>query len=439
MTTTTKSGAISVEEWLDSQPIVPVQWLVLAVTSLVMFVDGFDLQALALAIPALSRDWGIAPELLSWPLSLSLIGMGLGAALLGMVGDRLGRKWLIVLSLLLVAVSSAAVAFCTTTFQIGIFRLLTGIGIGGANINALALNTEFFPSRRRFLMMMLMGCNMAVGAASVGIFAPPLIAAFGWQGIFIIGGLLSAVLAFIILLFMPEAPAHMLAKGQTAKLDRLVKRIDPGMDATRFSPPEEAETSRVPIASLFAMEHRTKTLVLWSVYFVGTFILYLLSSWLPVLLIDTGWADADAYRGAVIVQVGGIGGSILAALYIDRGHLVRTLLGLYALGMIMLALLAAVPSSVLLWGILIFFIGFGVAGTQLVLIGAAAALYPENLRATSAGWATGVARGGAILAPLAGGAAIAAEIKPALILASLSIPMAIQFIAIFWARKRLVR
>jgi len=433
------SSGLTVEEWLDSRPIAPVQWLVLVATSLVMFVDGFDLQALALAIPTMSRDWGIPPEHLSWPLSLSLIGMGVGAALLGMVGDRLGRKGLIVASLLLVALSSAATVLCTTTFEVGLCRLLTGLGIGGANINALALNTEFFPARRRFLMMMLMGCNMAVGAASVGYFAPPLIAAHGWHGIFLAGALISLILCLATLLFVPEAPAHLLAKGKPEGFARLVRRIDPTIDAASLRPAEVVEQSGFPVAVLLARPHRKKTLVLWGVYVVGTFILYLLSSWLPVLLLDAGWAEADAYRGSVIVQLGGIGGSILAAIFIDRGHLVGALLALYALAIAALALLAAAPSTVFVWSALIFVIGFGISGSQLVLIGAAAALYPEHLRATSAGWATGIARAGAIVAPLAGGAALAAGIAPVIILSSLALPMLCQFLAIFWARRSFVR
>jgi len=429
----------TVEEWLDTRPIAPVQWLILVATSLVMFVDGFDLQALALAIPTISRDWGVAPEVLSWPLSLSLIGMGVGAALLGMVGDRLGRKGLICASLILVGVSSAATALCTTTTEIAICRLLTGLGIGGANINALALNTEFFPARRRFLMMMLMGCNMAVGAASVGYFAPPLIALYDWHGIFIAGGLLSCILAVLIFVFVPEAPAHILARGNIPRLQKLVRRIDPHIHAADLRLPEYEKQSRFPVATLLQPVYRKKTLTLWSVYVVGTFILYLLSSWLPVLLISGGWSDADAYRGIMIMQIGGIGGSIIAAIFIDRGYLIPALLSLYALAMGALGLLAVISSTVVAWSTLLFLIGFGVSGSQLVLIGAAAALYPENLRATSAGWATGIARAGAIVAPLAGGAAMSAGIAPGVILSSLALPMLCQFLAIFWARRSFVR
>lgn len=436
---TEPAAGMTVEEWLNSRPIAPVQWLILVATSLVMFVDGFDLQALALAIPSMSRDWGIAPQQLSVPLSLSLIGMGLGAALLGMVGDRFGRRSLIIASLLLVGVSSLATTVCTTTFQLGICRLLTGLGIGGANINALALNTEFFPSRRRFLMMMLMGCNMGVGAASVGFFAPPLVGAFGWQGIFLVGGGLALALATATFLFVPEAPAHVLAAGNRQRLAKIVRRIDPVVDAATLRLGDFGPKTKFPVATLVNKIHRRKTIVLWSVYLVGTFILYLISSWLPVLLLDAGWPETDAYRGAVYFQVGGIVGSIVAALVIDRGYLVGALLALYGTAMVSLAMLAIVPATILGWNLLIFLIGFGVAGTQLVLIGAAAALYPENLRATSAGWATGIARTGAILAPLAGGAAMSAGVAPFVILSSLTVPMLCQFLAIFFARRSFVR
>lgn len=435
---TASNSPMMIEQWLDARPMRPVQWLVVVASGVVAFVDGFDLQTLALAIPAMSADWGVAPERLAWPLSLSLLGMGIGAAFLGMAGDRIGRKLLICGSLLLVGASCAATAAATNVTEIGLYRLLTGIGIGGANINALALNTEFVPPRRRFLMMMLMGCNMAVGAASVGLFAPSLIGKFGWEGFFIVGAGLALVLALAIFVFVPEAPAHLLAKGDTARTARVLRRIDAAVDPSmllRDDTPEE----RLPLAVLMSRAHRQKTLVLWSVYLVGTFILYLISSWLPVLLIDAGWAPVDAYRGAVVVQVGGIVGSILAAVFIDRGYLVGALLTLYALAGLALGSLAIVPPTVLGWNLLIFLIGFGISGTQLVLLGATAALYPERMRATSAGWATAIARGGAIAAPLAGGAAMSAGIAPSIILSALAVPMLCQFLTVLWARHSFVR
>lgn len=160
---------------------------------------------------------------------------------------------------------------------------------------------------------------------------------------------------------------------------------------------------------------------------------------LPVLLIDAGWAAPDAYRGAVVVQVGGIVGSILAAVFIDRGYLIGALLTLYALAGLALGALAFVPATLLGWNLLIFLIGFGISGTQLILLGATAALYPERMRATSAGWATAIARGGAIAAPLAGGAAMSAGIAPSIILSALAVPMLCQFLTVLWARHAFIR
>ncbi len=425
---------LTVEQWLDRRPIGAVQWLVLAVTSAIMLVDGFDLQALALAIPALSRDWNIPPEQLSWALSISLIGMGAAAALFGIAGDRYGRRVLLWASLLVVAASCGATALASTPGQVAILRLVTGLGIGAANINALALTTDFAPPRRRFLLMMVMGCNVALGASVAGLVAPELIAAFGWRGIFVTGGALAATLALIVLILIPESLAHLVARGEAVRITRLARRLDPAFDAARLLPHERSGGGRFMPAELLGRELRLRTITLWIVYILGSFTLYLLVSWLPLLLIRSGWAEATALRGSVTIQLGGIVGSIVAAGYIDRGHLVSALVTGYFLSAVSLLLLLMLPASVLLWSGLIFVVGVGVAGNQLILIGAASALYPPHLRATSAGTATFIARLGAVAAPMAGGMALAAHVPPTTIMGALAAPMAVQIALLLFAR-----
>lgn len=417
---------LTVEQWLETRPIGALQWLVLVASSAIMLVDGFDLQALALAIPALSRDWGVAPERLSWALSISLVGMGAGAAIFGMAGDRYGRKLLIWTSLLTVATSCGATAFATTLPQAAVLRLVTGLGIGAANINALALTTDYAPPRRRFLMMMLMGCNVAVGAALAGLVAPSLIAVWGWAGIFVAGAALAGAMALIVLAAMPESLSHATRHWDGGRLARLTRRIEPAFDPQRLLPPKKAGARRFAIVELLAPGLRARTLTIWVLYILGSFTLYLLISWLPILLIRAGWTEAAALRGSVTIQLGGILGSIVAAVFIDRGHLAAALIAGYALAAAGVLLLLAMPPSVLLWSVLIFLIGAGVAGTQLILIGAAAALYPSDLRASSAGTATFVARIGAIAAPLVGGLALAARVDPATIIGWLALPMLVQ-------------
>jgi len=432
---TAAAGRVTVEQWLEARPIGGLQWLVLAATSAIMLVDGFDLQALALAIPALSRDWGIAPEELSWALSISLIGMGAGAAIFGMIGDSHGRKRLMWTSLLVAGASCLATALASTPAEVALLRLLTGLGIGAANINALALLTDFSPPRRRFLMMMAMGCNMALGASLAGLVAPNLIAAFGWHGIFVAGGLFAMAMAVLLLIAVPESLSCSIARGDPDRLARLTRRIDPAFDPRRLSLPPRTETRRFAFATLLAPALRVRTLVLWVVYIMGSFTLYLMVSWLPMLLIVAGWPEAEALRGTVTIQVGGIVGSIVAALYIDRGHLIAALVAGYVMAAAGLLLLLVVPGAVLVWSVLIFLVGFGVAGNQLILIGAASALYPEHLRATSAGTATAIARIGAIAAPLAGGLALAAKIPPTIILSALALPMLVQTVLLLATRR----
>lgn len=429
----------SLEAWLEARRIVPLQWLVFVSSALVMLIDGFDLQALALAAPALGREWGVQPDALGWAFSLTLLGIGIGAALIGPLGDRWGRKPILIGALLLVAFSNIGSAFASSLTELAGMRLLFGIALGGANVNALALTTDYSPPGKRFLIMTLVVSNMAVGATLAGLFAPAIIEWWGWRGLFLIGGAAPLVL-LLVTGWLPESLAFLASRATTdnppaqLRFDRTLRRVAPAEAGYRFVAPPPKPRDTAPVLALFRPDLRGKTITLWLIYGVGAFNLFLVVSWLPTLLYGAGFAEATALRGSVAFQVGGVAGSLLLASLFDRGHLIVPLVTIFLIAGAALMALPLLPRLLGVWIVVLTVVGMGIAGTQVVILNIATALYPPDLRATSSGWIVAVARISGLLGPVMGGFALAAAVPADTLLALLAIPILGQALLLALAR-----
>ncbi|MEH3107022.1 MAG: MFS transporter [Sphingomonas fennica] len=369
---------------------------VFALTSLVVLLDGFDVQAMALAVPALSAAWGIAPAGFSLALGLSVLGLGLGAAFLAPLGDRFGRRPLLIGCTALLGLSSLATALAGSVIALAALRLVTGLALGACQGNATALMSDHAPPARRAWLLTLMGCNVSVGSLAAGFVAPWLVAWGGWQGIFVAGGLLPLVLSAVLAVALPEAPGH--------------------------GAPAAADGPRGGLGGLLSPALRPKTLLLWAIYSLNTLLLYLVLSWLPTLLGAAGWPPAAALRSVMAFHVGGIAGALTLALVVDRGRATGALVAGFVVAAIGAALFALLPPLIPAWSAALALMGAGVAGTTFVVFALAAAAYPSAIRAAGYGWLAAVARIGAVIGPLAGGGLLALSVAPRLIMAGLAIP-----------------
>ncbi|MDB5689617.1 MAG: putative permease, partial [Sphingomonas bacterium] len=257
-----------------------------------------------------------------------------------------------------------------------------------------------------------------------GLTAPWVVASFGWRGLFYVGGILPLLLAAVLLLGLPESIHFLLARRPgDPRIAHIFGRLFPG--ETMPPPPAPSSRPRAKGASIFDLLRaplRTRTLVLWLIYSASTFLLYLVLSWLPTLLAAAGWAGPDALRGIVSFQIGGILGSIVLALLVDRGRIVLALAGGYAVSGGAALLFSVVAPGFWAWTILFALVGAGISGAMFAIFALTAGFYPAELRATGYGWAAAVARIGAVLGPLVGGWALAAGVAPRDIMALLAVP-----------------
>src|SRR2546430_12394810 len=222
------ASPIDVAEFIDRQPVGGFQIRLLLTCAAVLFLDGFDTQAIGYVAPALAKEWGLTKGALGPVFSAGLFGLMIGALLFGPLADRVGRKKIIILSTLAFGLGALVTAFVQDVNTLLAIRFLTGLGLGGAMPNAVAMTSEFNPRRRRATMVMIMFCGFSLGAALGGLLAAALIPQFGWRSVFFVGGLAPLLLVPILLLRLPESVRFLALTGQAnARVGELLALINP--------------------------------------------------------------------------------------------------------------------------------------------------------------------------------------------------------------------
>jgi MFS transporter, AAHS family, 4-hydroxybenzoate transporter len=414
---------VEIDDLIDSRPLTGLQKYVMFLCALAVLFDGYDLQVMALTVPALSSAWSLAPSNFGMALSASLLGMGLGAAFIGPLGDRYGRRTILAATLAIVGLASIASAFAQDITQLALCRLITGAALGASLANAYTLTADFMPRRRRASLITIAYCNTATGALSASLFAPYLINNFGWQSAFVVGGVLPMLLSLLLVTTAPESIKFLLhRRPQSPAIADILRRLAPGVAAETIFLKPAARALKGSIRDLFARPFRAPTLLMWLGFAMNSFNLYLLVSWLPTLLTGAGWTPTQAIQAISFNSLGGIIGGVSLAWMMDRFGAERTLVTGCVVNAVALLLFLVVPSGFLSWGALLLVIGACTGGMQFAIVSLAAMLYPSSILATGAGWASAVARIGAFIAPLVGGALIAAGVNPTHVIAGLAGP-----------------
>jgi AAHS family 4-hydroxybenzoate transporter-like MFS transporter len=402
------ADAVQVGPLLDNGRFVGLPLLVAVFTTLTFVFDGFDIQAIAFAAPKLLTEWGIDRKALAPVLAAGLIGMAIGASCLGALGDYFGRKRALVASLSFVAVGCWLSAHASGLDQLAIFRLVTGLGLGGCLPNAAALIVEFAPLRVRNVVMSITVVGVPIGGLLGAWLAGALIPAFGWRSIFIVGAILPAILAIAMLFWLAESARFLAVKPQRwPQLAQLLNRLT---SSDRYRPEgpyhiAEKASGKVGVAALFTAEFRRDTLLVWLIFFTNVFTVYALFGWLPVVLSSAGLQLSTALHGSLVFNLGGVLGSIVASSVLNRAgsRAVLIALAIIAVASTFAAMqLNLSPSSVGLLLSVLCLAGVGINGLQVIMYSVASHIYPTPCRSSGLGWALGIARIGGILSSYGG-------------------------------------
>jgi len=400
---------IDVNEAIDGSPLGGFQWMVVALSALLLIVDGYDVFVAGTVLPTLIAEWGLSKPQAGALQAWALFGMMFGALIFGPLADRIGRRKGIAISFLLFTVSTLLTGFANSPEQFKIFRFFAGLGCGGLMPNAVALMNEYAPKRLRGTMVALMFSGYSVGgmvAAGLGI---AMIPSYGWKPMFFIAAVPLLMLP-AILWKLPESLGFLIRQGKQEEAKRIYAKIAPAsrLDAADRLVFSETKGASASVLELFRHQRILRTLMLWIAFFCCLLLVYLLSSWLPKVLQEAGYAEKASLLSLFSLNFGGMVGAIAGGWLGDRFGLPKVVVGFFVAAALSIALIGFNPPVVFLF-LMVFVAGATTIGTQILLYASVAQLYNLSVRSTGLGWASGVGRIGAIVGPTLGGVLLAQE------------------------------
>ncbi|WP_397453289.1 MFS transporter [Pseudomonas sp. NA-150] len=428
------TGTLDVQAFINAKPLSAYQWRVVLLCFLIVFLDGLDTAAMGFIAPALSQDWGIDRASLGPVMSAALIGMVFGALGSGPLADRFGRKVILVVAVFLFGVFSLLSAYSSNIDQLLALRLLTGIGLGAAMPNATTLLSEYTPERLKSLLVTSMFCGFNLGMACGGFISAKMIPLLGWHSLLMLGGVLPLLLAVVLLLWLPESARFLVVRNRSVeRIRRVLAPIAP-LDvavASGFSVPEQKSVqSRNVLKVIFAGTYSAGTLLLWLTYFMGLVIVYLLTSWLPTLLRDSGASmEQSAFIGALF-QFGGVLSAVGVGWAMDKINPHKVIGIAYLLAGVFAWLVGKSMGNVVLLATLVLLAGMCINGAQSAMPSLAARFYPTQGRATGVSWMLGIGRFGAILGAWAGATLLGLGWNFEQVLTALVVPAALAACAV---------
>ncbi len=401
------NDCIDIARIIDAAPMSRFQRLVVFLTAFSIVIDGIDSQLLGIAIPVMMTEWAVSRGAFAPVLAAGFVGMMVGGAIAGVVGDRLGRRVALIGSVLTFGVMTVSASFVHGLIALAMFRFFVGIGLQGASPNAAALVSEYAPLRNRAFAITLTIVCVPAGAMVAGLLAIPILPVLGWRVLFAIGGLIPLIVGILLLRFLPESPRYLVQqRARWPELSRILRRIDPGFTANAsFVDSAELATPRAPLMTLFAPGLSLDTCALWSAFFFCLLAVYSGFNWLPSMLTQAGLSSL-ANTGITAYNLGGVIGAVVGALAIKRYGsrstmvVVAALASATALAMRSMTFSATAPTTSIL--VMLATIGSLINAVQVTMYAVGAHIYPTIARSTGVGVASSVGRVGAILSTYAG-------------------------------------
>lgn len=389
-------------EVIDRSAMTVAQLIVVAITVLLNAMDGFDILSIAFASNGIAAEWSVTTQALGIVLSMELIGMAIGSVLLGGLADRIGRRPTLLGCLVTMAFGMFMATTSGNPVQLSIWRVVTGLGIGGMLSCTNAVVAEFSNKKWRSLCISIMVIGYPLGGGFGGLWAAGLINTYGWRAVFYLGCALTTLLLPLAFFFVPES-VHWLARKQPA--DALA-RVNASLSKLRHDtisalPEMPAHERKKSLSDIFSSALLGITLVVTAAYFLHIVSFYFLAKWTPRIVgaIFPALPPGTGPRVLALTNFGGAAGGALFGILAGRVGLKPLTIIVLTLNTAAIILFGHTPADLttLTWLALVvgFFGNAAISGLYSIV----AYAFPTHVRATGTGFVIGIGRGGAVLSP----------------------------------------
>ncbi len=366
--------------------------------------DGFDVLSISFASPGIADEWGIDRGALGIVLSMELIGMGVGAVVLGNIADTFGRRPTIMGCIVIMTIGMFLASIAGGVQSLSVYRFVTGLGIGGllASINAMV--AEYSNAKRRNLAVIIMASGYPIGAVIGGSIASLLLASFDWRSVFVFGALASAAFIPLIWFLLPESIEFLAKKRPRGALDQInltLKRM--GHQTINALPEPEQEEPKVGVARLFTPDLARITVLLTVAYFAHLMTFYFFMKWTPKIVVDMGYEASLAGSVLVWANVGGVIGCILLSILAQRFEVRSLVTGSCIMSAVAVAVFGSGLADLVQLSLIAAAAGFFANVTCVGLFAIFVQSFPTEIRAGGTGFVIGIGRPGAVLGPIVAG------------------------------------
>ena len=420
---------------LDSSKVSGFLYWVVALIALLLVTDGFGTQAIGFVAPVIGKAWALKKGALTGVITMGLVGVMIGACGVTPLADRIGVRRILVACALAYGVLMMATALVTDLSSLLWMRFATGVALGGAMPTGIALVSEYSPSRLRATMVTVAVCGFSVGGALGGVVATLAIKSFGWQSVFVIGGVVPILLAPLLFLLLPESPPVVMLGKAGARAMVAVRKLVPAW-TPQAAPASEVGVRHTPVVVLFADGRALPTVLFWIVFFMNLMVLYTLSNWAPTIITGAGMPMSTANSAVSFYQLAGVPGALVMSFLCDRFGSRLVLPAIFVGASLACVLVAAAGANGGFVVAAISAAGFCVVGGQAAINAFVGNFYPSHIRASGIGWALGVGRLGTILGAFVIGKLIEAGVGAHALFEICAVPGLFAAVAIWLVARR---
>ncbi len=396
---------------IEQAPMSRFQWGIVATMVGLNALDGFDVLSISFASPGIAADWGIDRAALGIVLSMELVGMAIGSLFLGGVADRLGRRMTILGCLGVMTIGMVGAASASGIFGLSVWRVATGLGIGGMLASTNAAVAEAANAKHRALAVVLMAAGYPIGTIVGGSVSAMLLAHYDWRAVFLFGALCSALFVPLVLWRAPESVAFLMHRrpaNALARINATLRRMGHGAIDALPDPEPQATTAKAPVVALFSPALLRTTLALTLAYLAHIMTFYFILKWIPKIVVDMGFPAPQAAGVLVWASIGGATGSLILGLLTGKVRLLALTIGAMLLSTVLVIVFGRAQSDLTGLSIVAAAAGFATNAGVVGLYALLAERFPTSARATATGFVIGVGRGGSALAPMVAGFLFAA-------------------------------